>query len=350
MNTLSINIGGKIVGPGNPCYVIAEIGSNHNNEYNMAIELIDRAADAGADAVKLQTFYARKHYSKYTPKILQFESKNHIDPYLLIESLEMNREWIPKLSEYAYKKQIHLLSSPCDFEAINLLSSIDAPAYKVASFDVTDLKLIGEIAKKNKPVILSTGMASLCDIERAVNECYTHDNRQVILLQCTSLYPAPALLSNLWAMHTMKGAFNVVTGYSDHTLGDHVCIAAVSLGASVLEKHFTLSVDMKGPDHSFAIEPDELKSMIIKIRNVELALGDGIKNGPRPEEMELYEKARRSLHATVNLKQGELITESMLCTKRPGYGIEPYLIKNIIGRKVKRSVKADHWITWEDIE
>ena len=168
-------------------------------------------------------------------------------------------------------------------------------------------------------------------------------------MQCTSVYPAPVSLSNLNAIRTIRLAFNVVTGYSDHTLGDYVCVAAVALGASVIEKHFTLDVKLSGPDHHFAIDPNGLKSMIYKIHDIEAALGDGVKDGPRGDEVELYEKARRSIHAATKIRKGEVINNSMLCIKRPSYGIDPYLIQKIIGRKAKRDIDADEWIMWNDI-
>ena len=303
MNNLELKIKNQMVGDSHPCYIIAEIGSNHNNSYDMALELIDAASDSGADAVKLQTFVASQHYSKYSPKILQSEG-HYIDPYLLVESCEMDREWISGLTKYASSKSIHLFSSPCDIDAISLFSSLDSPAYKVASFDITDLNLIKEIAKIRKPIILSTGLTNYADIQRAVNTCKNNDNNDIILMQCTSVYPAPVSLSNLNAIRTIRLAFNVVTGYSDHTLGDYVCVAAVALGASVIEKHFTLDVKLSGPDHHFAIDPNGLKSMIYKIHDIEAALGDGVKDGPRGDEVELYEKARRSIHAATKIRKG----------------------------------------------
>ena len=348
MNNLEVKIKNQKVGDNHPCYIIAEIGSNHNNSYDTALELVDAASDSGADAVKLQTFLASQHYSKYSPKILQSDG-DYIDPYLLVESLEMDREWISSLTKYASSKSIHLFSSPCDLDAISLFSSVNSPAYKVASFDITDLKLIEDIAKEKKPIILSTGLANYADIQRAVNMCKNSNNDKIILMQCTSVYPAPVSLSNLNTIRTIRQAFNVVTGYSDHTLGDHICIAAVALGASVIEKHFTLDAKLAGPDHHFAIEPNGLRAMVDKIHDIEVALGDGVKDGPRAEEVELYEKARRSIHAAIKIKKGEVIIDSMLCVKRPSYGIDPYLIQKIIGRKAKRDIDADKWITWEDI-
>lgn len=344
-----ININEKKVGDDCPCYIIAEIGSNHNNDYKMAIELIDAAHDCGVDAVKIQTFSADKHYSKFTPKIYNGSEGKYTDPYQLIESLEMNRDWIPSLNKYALSKSIHLFSSPCDIDAVKLLHSLESPVYKVSSFDITDLNLIENIAKTKKPVILSTGLTNYDDVQRAINKCNDFGNNDIILLQCTSIYPAPVKLSNLKAIQTLRNSFNLISGYSDHTVGTHVSIAAVALGASVIEKHFTLDSTSSGPDHFFAIEPNELKKMVLDIRDIESAIGDGVKNGPREEEVELYEKARRSLHASTNINKGDVLTESMLCVKRPSFGIDPHLIDIVIGRKAKQNIAMDRWITWDDI-
>ena len=267
----------------------------------------------------------------------------------LVESLEIDRTWQVDLQSHAEKKGLLFFSSPCDSDAIQGLAKLNVPAYKIASFDITDDRLIGEIAKVGKPIILSTGLASLNDIQFAVDTAKQNGNDDIILLQCTSLYPAPSNLSNLNAMKTMRTAFGNLVGYSDHTIGDHVTIAAVTLGACMIEKHFSLDREMPGPDHSFAIEPLELKEMVIKIREIEESLGDGIKNGPRNEEIEMAEKARRSIHAKSDIKQGEIITDEMLCAKRPGFGISPQLRSRIIGRKAIKDIVADEWITWDMI-
>ncbi len=339
-------IGKSLVGGKNPCFVIAEIGSNHNNDYDMVLRLIDKAAEAGVDAVKFQTFRASSHYSKNTPN---FEYLKDSDTYKLIESLEINRDWHLPLKEYCDSVGVVFLSSPCDSDAIDELDQIGVAAFKLASFDLPDISLIKKMAKKGRPIILSTGMANLMDIQRAINISHSVGNDEIALLQCTSLYPAPVELSNLYAMKTMKQAFGVVTGYSDHTMGEHVCIAAAALGASIIEKHFTLDRGMKGPDHKFAIEPKELKNMVRHIRDVESSISDGVKNGPRPEEKDMFEKGRRSMHAACDIKKGEKITKDMLTVKRPGFGLPPYLEKHLINRVARRKIAKDEWITWEMI-
>ncbi len=337
-------ISDREIGKGKPCFVIAEIGSNHNNDFDQARRLIDAAADAGVDAVKFQTFRARSHYSHLAPK---FEYLDGTDTFALIKSLEIDRDWHRPLKEYSESVGIIFLSSPCDVDAITELDELDIAAYKVASFDLPDLALIGQMAETGRPLILSTGMANWMDIQRAVDVSYSMGNEQVALLQCTSLYPAPAALSNLRSMAVMRDAFNVVTGYSDHTMGDHVCLAAVAMGAAIIEKHFTLDRNQPGPDHRFAIEPMELKIMMRRLREVEIAIGDGSKNGPRFEEQEMFEKGRRSLHAACSIPKGQVIDENMLTTKRPGLGIPPYLKEQVIGRTALRNIEKDEWITWD---
>jgi sialic acid synthase SpsE len=340
----TFEISGRKVGDGRPCFIIAEIGSNHNHNFDQAKELIDAAANAGVDAVKFQTFRASSHYSKRTPKFDYLEGASTYD---LISSLEIDRSWHRPLKDYSESVGLIFLSSPCDSDAVSELSDLGMEAFKVASFDLPDQKLIEQMAQTNRPLILSTGMADWMDIQRAVDIIRKHGNDQIALLQCTSLYPAPPELCNLKSMSVMKQAFQTVTGYSDHTEGDHACIAAVALGASIIEKHFTLDRNLPGPDHKFAIEPDELSELVKKIRDVESAIGDGNKSGPRSQEIEMYNKGRRSLHTARKILKDEVIVESMLTIKRPGLGIPPYMIEQVLGRKASQDIDEDQWLTWE---
>lgn len=337
---------GKRIGDASPCFVIAEIGSNHNGDLELAKRLIRGAADAGVDAVKFQTFCAASHYSKRTPG---FSYLDNVDTFELIKRLELDRSWHAPLKDYAESLGLVFLSSPCDRDAVDELDRLDVAAFKVASFDLSDLGLIRHMAATGRPLIMSTGMADWMDIQRAVDICRSVGNDRIVLLQCTSLYPAPAQLSNLRAIDVMRAAFRTLTGYSDHSEGDHVCLAAVALGACVIEKHFTLDRNLPGPDHAFAIEAEPLKQMMRKLRQVEAALGDGVKNGPRPEEREMYEKGRRSLHARQKIAEGEMITAAMLTVKRPGLGIPPHLSETVIGRKARTDIEEDQWITWDMI-
>jgi sialic acid synthase SpsE len=333
------------IGEHDPCYIIAEIGSNHNGNFDLACELMEKAADAGVNAVKFQTFKAKNHYSRKTAKISLYQE----DIYTLIERLEIDRTWHEKLAKVCESLKVDFLDSPCDSEAIQLAVKVNMPIIKVASFDMVDVRLIDEISRTNKAVMFSTGMADLGEIQNAVNICRKNGNHNIIVLQCTSIYPAPVYLSNLNAMNTLKSAFNVLVGYSDHTLGDHIPLAAVAKGAKVIEKHYTLNRTFEGPDHAFAIEPHELKSMVDKIRDVEAALGDGIKNGPREEEMEFYKNVRRSILASRDIKAGEVLRNEDLIIKRPGYGIHASHIDIVVGRKALQDIEADEPITWEKI-
>jgi sialic acid synthase SpsE len=344
---LTYEIGaGRRIGDGERCVVVAEVGSNHNADFSIATRMIDAAADAGVDAVKFQTFRADRHYSKYAPG---FSYLNNTDPFELVKSLELNRSWHAPLKAYCESRHVAFWSSACDVEAIDELDAIGVPAFKVPSYELTDLGLIRHMARKGRPVILSTGLADWMDIQRAVDVCRQEGNDRVVLLQCTALYPAPTHLSNLRAISVMREAFGLLTGYSDHTQGDHVSLAAVALGACMIEKHFTLERTMPGPDHSFAIEPAELKQMVTRLREVEAAMGDGAKTGPREAEREMFEKGRRSLHAKSRIARGDTIRAELLTSKRPGLGIAPHLIDVVVGRIARTDIEADQWITWDMI-
>jgi sialic acid synthase SpsE len=342
----ALKIGKRLVGDELPCFVIAEIGSNHNQDFSLAQRLIDAAAEAGADAVKFQTFRAADHYSRKAPG---FSYLKGVDTFELIRSLELDRSWQARLKQHAEGLGMEFFSSPCDLDAIAELAALDVPAYKVASFDLTDDFLISKMAEVGRPLILSTGMAAWSDIQVAVDAARTAGNDQIILMQCTSLYPAPAHLSNLRAMASMRTAFGTLVGYSDHTLGDHIPLAAAALGACAIEKHFTLDRSSAGPDHPFAMEPQELAEMVHKLRDIEAGMGDGMKSGPRSEEREMAEKGRRSLHARVAIAAGEVITAEKLVAKRPGLGIPPKMRDQVIGRRARHDIEQDQWITWEMI-
>jgi len=338
-----IRIGDKIVGHDEPCFIIAEAGSNHNGSLEQARKMIDVAAESGADAIKFQIFKAESLYSKYTPEFSYLKGKN---PYELIKSIETPREWIKELARYCKDKNIDFLASVFDFDAVDLLHKY-VTAFKIASFEIVDLELLKYAAAKGKPMIISTGMANLSEIEDAINAMKSIGNEDIILLHCNSLYPTPVEIVNLKAIETMKNAFKMPIGFSDHTLGIHIPIAAVAMGACVIEKHFTLDRNLPGPDHSFAIEPDELKEMVICIREVEKAKGNGIKEKSELESEEMYIKARRSIHAKVDILKGTKLKRDMLIIKRPGYGIKPKFIDIVVGRDVKKDIKEDEWITWD---
>ena len=337
-------IGKKRVGGKHPTYIIAEVGSNHNRSMEIAKKMINKAAEAKVDAIKFQTFTAEKLYSKKTPKF----SKDKKKPFDLVKQIELPREWQEELYNYAKKKGLHFLSTPFDYEAVDELDKIGVPAYKIASFEIVDLELIEYIAKIGKPIILSTGMANIGEIEEAVNAIRSQGNDNIILLHCNSVYPSPVEIVNLNAITTLSIAFRVPIGFSDHTLGIHISIGAVVKGAKVIEKHFTLDKNMKGPDHSFAIEPPDLKQMVSNIRDLEKAQGTGIKKVSKIE-LEMYDKGRRSIISAKDIQKGKRITRDMLVVKRPGFGILPKYINIVVGKTAKKDIKADEWITWDMI-
>ena len=339
-----INVGGRLIGLGHPAYIVAEIGSNHDQDLDQAKRLMEAAAGAGVDAVKFQTFRAADLYSRRAPGFSYLENT---DTYALLESLELDRTWQSQLRESALDMGVEMFSSPFDVDAVASLEEIGVPLHKLASFDLPDTDLVRAIAKTHKPLVMSTGLANWTDIQIATDAARDEGNNEIILLQCTSLYPAPVHLSNLAAMESMRCAFGTLVGYSDHTVGDHVAVAAVAMGACLIEKHFTLDRTLPGPDHPFAMEPEELAIMVARIRDVESAIGDGRKSGPRAEEEEMAQKGRRSLHAASDILAGSALDRDMLVVKRPGLGLSPQLLDQVVGRHAARDISADEWITWD---
>jgi sialic acid synthase SpsE len=332
------------IGDNRPCFIVSEIGANHNRSLSMAKELIDASVEAKADAVKFQIYSAENLYSKKTP----LHSCYKKDLFSLVKEIETPRGWLPELADYCKFKNIIFFATPFDKEAVDELDKFSC-LFKIASFEIVDLSLVKYVAMKNKPVIISTGLCYMGEIEDAVLTCKEAGNDDVVLLQCASMYPSSPDIMNLKAMETMRQAFGMHTGLSDHTRGIHISVAAAALGAHVIEKHVTINRNLEGPDHPFAIEPNELADLVRQIRDVESAMGDGIKRGPSKCEFEFYEKARRSIHAITEISEGEIIKAEMLYCKRPGYGIRPKLIDLVVGRKAKRKIEAEEWITWEMI-
>lgn len=330
-----VKIGDRWIGEGEPTFIIAEAGANHDRKLDQARKLIDIASEARADVVKFQSFKAKWHVSSREKDI--YESK---------KLYELPREWLDELAEYAQEKGLIFICTPFDREVVDQLAEIGVPAYKWASPEVVDLPLLKYASSKGKPMLLSTGMCNLADIQEAVDIVYSTGNEDIILLHCTSLYPTRPCQVNLRMMDTMREAFHLPIGLSDHTLSITIPIAAVARGACVIEKHFTLSRKLKGPDHPFALEPDELKQMVRAIREVEESLGSPIKK-MIPDEEEMARLGRRSIIAQTDIPKGAKLTEDMLIIKRPGYGIKPKFLDIIIGRKAKRDIEKDEIITWE---
>ena len=343
-----VHIGSREVGQDRACYVIAEAGSNHNRDIDMARRLIDVAHDAGADAVKFQTFSGRRLYSSRAPSFDYLDKEPPKAPADLLHKLELPRDWQPLLAQHARDRGIEFLSTPFDTDAVDELVALGVAALKVASFELVDLPFIRYIGRQKVPVIISTGMATLGEIEEALDAGREGGADEFCLLQCASVYPAPASAMNLRSITTMKMAFGMPVGLSDHTLGTHVAAAAVALGADLVEKHFTLDRSLPGPDHSFAVEPEELRRLVAQIRDVEEALGDGVKHGPTDAEaVEMYRKGRRSVVAAKAIPAGTRITPGMLTVKRPGFGVKPKLIPAIVGRVAAVDIPEDEVITWE---
>jgi len=343
-----IQIGRHTVGDGAPCYVIAEAGANHNRDLDTALRLIDVAREAGADAVKFQTYSGRTLYSTKTPRFDYLGDLGAKPAHELLDDIALPRDWQPVLAEHCAERGIEFLSTPFDRRAVDELDALDVAAFKIASFELVDLPFLRYIGATARPVVLSTGMASLGEIDEAVAALRAAGCPQLALLQCASLYPAPPSIMNLRTIVSLRAAFGVPVGLSDHTTGVHVASAAVALGAAIIEKHFTLDRSMTGPDHPFAIEPAELKELIAHVRDIEVALGDGVKRGPSAEEAaEMYGKARRSIVAAMAIPAGTEITSEMLTVKRPGFGIAPRFLEAVVGRVARVDIEDDEILTWE---
>ena len=326
-------------------YIIAEAGVNHNGSLELAKNLVDKAKEAGADCVKFQTFKANKIVSKNAAKA-DYQKKQTESPesqHEMLKKLELSFDDFIELNNYCKKIGIEFLSTAFDFESIDFLNQLGMQVWKIPSGEITNLPYLIKIAKLNKKVILSTGMSTMREIEDAVNILKDHGASELIILHCTTEYPTPYEDVNLNAMLAIKERFGYEVGYSDHTMGIEVPIAAVSLGAKVIEKHFTLDRTMDGPDHKASLEPSELKTMVDAIRNIELSMGTGIKE-PADSEKKNIAIARKSIVANQSIKKGDILTETNITVKRPGDGISPMKWFEIIGTKAIRDFEEDELI------
>lgn len=355
----------------NKVLIIAEAGVNHNGSLDMALKLIDVAADAGADAVKFQTFKADKVVSRFAPKA-EYQTRNTgvVDSQLeMVKKLELNEEQHMVLVEHCRKRGIEFMSTPFDLDSVNFLANvIKVSRLKIPSGEITNGLILLKFAQTGKPLILSTGMSTLDEVELALGvlafgfinsgekpsmgafkEAYSSNEGQaflkekVSLLHCTTEYPAPFDEVNLKAMDTLRDKFSLPAGYSDHTIGIAVPIAAVARGAVIIEKHFTLDRNLPGPDHKASLEPEELQQMVSSIRQIELALGTGIKQ-PTASELKNMAVARKSLVAAKDIKLGEAFTEANLGVKRPGTGISPLEYWDLLGKNANKEYKTDEVI------
>lgn len=331
-------------------FIIAEAGVNHNGDVILAKKLVDMAKDCGADAIKFQTFKAEESTGAYAEKAqYQKENDKTTESQLeMIKKLELPFQVFNEIQDYCKEKEIIFLSTPDGIESLNYLVSLDVPLIKIGSTEITNHEFLFEVGKTRKPIILSTGMSTLGEVEKALEVIYSTGNKDVNLMHCTTDYPTANEDVNLRAMITMKEAFKIPVGLSDHTIGFEAGIAATTLGAKFIEKHITLDRKMKGPDHMASMPPKEFKEYITHIRNTEKLLGDGIKR-PTENEKNIMNQARRSILSARNLKKGTVIEKEMLVYKRPGYGIRPEFADILVGRILKRDLKKDEIILWEDI-
>ena len=326
-------------------YIIAEAGVNHNGSLELAKNLVDKAKEAGADCVKFQTFIASQIVSKNAVKA-DYQKKQTAkseSQHEMLKKLELSFDDFIELNNYCKEIGIEFLSTAFDFESIDFLNQLGMQVWKIPSGEITNLPYLIKIAKLNKKVILSTGMSTMREIEDAVNILKDHGASELIILHCTTEYPTPYEDVNLNAMLAIKEKFGYEVGYSDHTMGIEVPIAAVALGAKVIEKHFTLDRTMDGPDHKASLEPSELKTMVDAIRNIELSMGTGIKE-PADLEKKNIAIARKSIVANQSIKKGNILTETNLTVKRPGDGISPMKWFEIIGTKAIRDFEEDELI------
>ena len=331
----------------NKVFIIAEAGVNHNGSIELAKKLIDVASESGADAVKFQTFKAEKLVSKNAQKAdyQKQTTDTKESQFDMIKKLELDMDTHKELMAYCKTKNIMFLSTPFDHDSIELLSDLGLEIFKIPSGEITNLPYLRHIGKLNKKVILSTGMADIGEIEDALDILINAGTKKenIIVLHANTMYPTPMEDVNLKAMVTIGNTFDIAFGYSDHTLGIEVDIAAVALGACCIEKHFTLDKTMEGPDHKASLEPDELKAMVKAIRNIELALGSCVKK-PTNSEIPNMQIARKSIIAKMDIKKGELLSENNLAIKRPGSGINPMRWDEIVGSIATKDYKEDELI------
>jgi N,N'-diacetyllegionaminate synthase len=328
-------------------FIIAEAGVNHNGSIDIAKQLIDVAALSGADAVKFQTFDASRQVTRDAQKAdyQKLNSDNEESQYTMLRKLELNESMHLELIEHCSNRNISFLSTAFDIQSIDLLVKLGQECFKIPSGEITNLPYLKNIGQLRKKIILSTGMSTMNEIEAAIEviEQAGTPRSKITVLHCTSEYPAPMNEVNLLAMNSIRDKFGLAVGYSDHTDGIEVAIAASAMGACVIEKHFTLDKNLPGPDHKASLEPAQLESMVKSIRNIELALGDGIK-GISPSEKKNIMIARKSLVASKVIKAGEVFTNENITAKRPGTGISPMLWDELVGKVARRNYKADEII------
>lgn len=327
-----LNIGGTTVGGTAAPYVIAEVGSNFDKNLDKARKLIDVAKEAGANAVKFQLFRADVLYP------------NRDGLYDIFKSIELDAEWVPLLDKHAREQGLHFMASAFDMGSVDVLEAVGTPAHKVASSETTNFGFLHKLASTGKPMIISTGMCDMVDVEEAVNTCLGAGNSQVVLLQCGAMYPLPNELVNLRVIQSLARRFNCPVGFSDHTLGHVAAIAAVGLGATVFEKHYTLDKKGAGPDHFYALEPDELKSYISAIHEAYEAMGSGEKQ-MLPQERQVGR--REGLYLARNMSKGEIIVAADIVIKRPAIGLRARYVGAVVGATLDQAMGKDQPLNWD---
>ena len=346
----TIKIKDRIIGPGKPAYIIAEMSANHAGSFERAIEIIHEAKKAGADCIKIQTYTADTitldcHNEYFTLKGGTWNGENLHDLY---EKAYTPWEWQQELKEEAERIGIDFFSTPFDPTSVDFLESIGSEFYKIASFEVVDIPLIKKVAKTGKPIIMSIGMATPDEIEDAVNAVYSTGNKQLALLKCCSVYPAIADNMNLRTMEDMRKRFGVAVGLSDHSMGHVAALTAVAMGANIIEKHFCLGRDIENPDSSFSMEPDEFKKMVDDIRMAEKAMG---KVSYELSEMEMNSRnTRKSIFVSTDIKKGEVISSENIRVVRPAYGLEPKYYEEVIGMKANRNLEFGTPLSFEVLD
>ena len=344
-----VKIQNKLIGNDYPTFIMAEAGVNHNGSLKLAKKLVDVAVKAGVDAVKFQT-YTTENVAIENANIADYAKKSigkSMKQCEMLKKYEFYFDDFLILKKYCDKKKIIFLSTPHSFDAIDFLDEI-VPAYKIGSGDITNIPALKHAAKKGKPMILGTGMSNMNEVKAAIGAVKSVGNDKVILLHCTTNYPCELNEVNLRAMQTLQDKLGCLVGYSDHTLGTIVPVMAVSLGAVVIEKHFTIDRDLPGPDHKASLIPDELKKMVKDIRHAEKALGSFEKK-PTESEIKIMNIVRKSVVANKEIKKGTKISRNMLDIKRPGIGIKPEKIDDIIGRIALKDIKKDELIKWRQV-
>jgi N,N'-diacetyllegionaminate synthase len=348
MTGAAVRIGPKEIG--RSVIVVAEAGVNHNGDLRRALRMVDEAARIGADAIKFQTFDTGKVVSRSAPKAEYQKKTSRGETQLgMLKSLELSKPDFVAISRRAHTRGIVFLSTAFDRESVDFLDSLAVPAFKIGSGEITNLPFLKHVANKGKPVILSTGMSYLEEVRDAVSTVRNQGNDKIILLHCVSSYPANPEDSNLKAIQTLRDTFDVPVGFSDHTMGMEIAIAATALGAVLIEKHFTLSRTLRGPDQRISLEPKEFAHMVRGIRLVEKAQGNGVK-APTKDEEKMRSIARRSIVSSVDILEGQLISENMVDFKRPGTGIPPKDVGLLLGKRAARNIRRDEVLTWDMVK